>query len=169
MFRSPRSILAFMLCSAAVLVSAATAQAQVVPFRIVGARVVDFIPLPGESAPHWAVGTATVLGPHCGEGAVRALDFSGPTTAEFDSVIPFVFTARDGDRLAFHYGRPDLGADCPGEVELFPLADGRFVSVLDCAALGFMDGRGVPEADILRPIFLERERDLAALLIEPEG
>ena len=37
--------------------------------------------------------------------------------------MPFVFTAANGDNLAFHYGRVDFGAAKPGNVTLTFLPD----------------------------------------------
>src|SRR5207302_2245250 len=84
---------------------------------------------PGTSAPHFAVGEATELGKYYGEGAVRLDRFTGPATAQFSSAIPFVFTAANGDQLAFTYGDTDNGAKQPGEVTLFPLAGGTVRAV----------------------------------------
>src|SRR2546423_961477 len=83
--------------------AASGAQAQTVPFKVTGAGYVEFVPAAeGQSAAHWAVGTATGLGQYYGEGAVRLDRFTGPTTAEFSSAEPFVFVAANGDELAFH-------------------------------------------------------------------
>jgi hypothetical protein len=41
-------------------------------------------------------------------------------TGDFSSAVPFVFTAANGDDLAFDYA---------GTVELFPLPDGEFIGV----------------------------------------
>ena len=81
----------------------------------------DFIPLAeGLSAPHDADGTATHLGRYHAEGLVRLDHFTGPTTAEFSSAVPVVFTAANGDELHFDYA---------GTVELIPLGGGLFVTV----------------------------------------
>ncbi len=104
-----------------------SAQAQVRPFVVNGGGVADFIPFvefdPGGSnensqAFHYAVGEATELGTYYGEGEVQLDLFTGPTTAAFSSAVPFVFTAADGDKLAFTYGDITNGAVQPGEVVL---------------------------------------------------
>jgi hypothetical protein len=106
-----------------------TAQAQVKPFKVTGAGFVEYVPLPGDDpAMHTAVGTATHLGKYENIGHVRVDKLTGPTTAEFSSALPCVFTAANGDKLAFHYGRPDFGAAGPGVVELFPTEDGKFIA-----------------------------------------
>ncbi len=103
------------------------AQAQVRPFVVNGGGVADFIPFvefdPGGSnensqAFHYAVGEASELGTYYGEGKVQLDLFTGPTTAAFSSAEPFVFTAEDGDKLAFTYGDTTNGAVQPGEVVL---------------------------------------------------
>ena len=103
------------------------AEAQVKPFTVNGAGVADFIPFvefnPGgnndnSQAFHSAVGEATELGTYYGEGKVQLDLFTGPTTAAFSSAVPFVFTAIDGDKLAFTYGDTSNGAAQPGEVVL---------------------------------------------------
>ena len=72
------------------------AQAQTVPFTVTGDGYVGFVPAAeGQSAAHWAVGTATGLGQYYGEGTVRLDRFTGPTTAESSSAAPFVFGSTD--------------------------------------------------------------------------
>lgn len=97
------------------------ASAQTVPFFIVGSgEIPDGIPLtPGESRPHESVGYATSVGFHSGSGGLRLLDFTSPTTANFESSEPYKFKSLFGRHtLACNYGVvPD--ADEPGEVELF--------------------------------------------------
>src|SRR5262249_32507390 len=72
-----------------------------------------------QAAPHDADGTATHMGRYHAEGLVRLDHLTGPTTAEFSSAVPVVFTAADGDELLFDYA---------GTVELIPLAGGLFVT-----------------------------------------
>src|SRR5262249_54103661 len=80
-----------------------------------------FIPLiEGQSAPHDADGTATHLGRYHAEGLVRLDHFTSPTTAEFSSAEPVVFTAANGDDLLFNYA---------GTVTLIPLDGGLFMTV----------------------------------------
>jgi hypothetical protein len=107
------------------------AQAQVKPFKVTGGGIAtEGLPLtPMTPAPHWAAGEATELGRYYGEGAFQVLQFTGPTTAEFDSAEPFVFVGANGDRLAFTYGDPANGAAGPGQVELFPAGNGTVVAV----------------------------------------
>jgi hypothetical protein len=106
------------------------ADAQVKPFKVSGGGVADYIPVtPGDPVFHWAVGQATGLGRYYGEGRVQLDQFTSPTTAEFSSAEPFVFTAANGDKLAFTYGKTDNGAAQPGQVELFYVGDGLFVTV----------------------------------------
>ncbi len=107
-----------------------SAEAQVKPFKITGGGIVDYVPLtPGVPVFHFAVGRATELGKYYGEGKVQLDAFTSPSTADFSSAEPFVFTAANGDKLAFTYGDTDNGADQPGEVELFPVDDGKFIAV----------------------------------------
>jgi hypothetical protein len=108
-----------------------TASAQVKPFKVTGGGYApDGISLIlGTAAPHSAVGEATELGKYSGEGFFQLLDFTGPLTAEFSSAPNFVFTAANGDKLAFTYGDTDNGAAQPGQVTLIPQADGSFVGV----------------------------------------
>jgi hypothetical protein len=115
---------------AALLVASAETSAQVKPFKMSGAGVVDYIPLPGdEPALHWAIGKATHLGKYYCEGFVRTDILTSPTTANFSSAEPCVFTAANGDKLAFHYGREDYGAQGPGVVELFDAGDGKVFTI----------------------------------------
>jgi len=127
MFRNP-------LITASLLVLAlgqCQAQAQVKPFKITGG---GFVPgglslIPGVPAFHDATGQATELGAHSGEGWFTLLGFTGPLTAEFSSAPDFVFTAANGDKLAFTYGDVGNGAKQPGEVTLYPVGDGSFIAV----------------------------------------
>ncbi len=74
------------------------------PFKVTGAGFVDKFPLiPGEEVPFTAVGNATNLGKYTGEGTVRLDAFTSPTTADFSSGVPFVFTGANGDQLAFDF------------------------------------------------------------------
>lgn len=107
------------------------AQAQVVkPFKVTGAGTVDYVPLvPFVPVTHDAIGEATELGRYYGKGRVQLIGFTGPTTADFNSAVPFVFIAANGDELAFTYGDTTNGAAGPGEVTLSgPDAGGLFVA-----------------------------------------
>jgi hypothetical protein len=113
--------IALVLSMIALGLSATPAHAQVVPFKVTGSGVVDFIPLiPGLASPYDADGTATHLGRYHAEGAVRLDEFTGPLTGNFSSAVPNVFVAANGDALAFDYA---------GSVELIPLGDGWFTTV----------------------------------------
>jgi len=115
--------------AAALIVSCNTADAQVKPFKVTGAGIVDYVPLtPGVPVYHFAIGEATELGKYFGEGQVQLEFFTGPTTAAFSSASPFVFAAANGDKLAFTYGDTDNGAQQPGQVELTYAGDGKFVA-----------------------------------------
>ena len=109
------------LCTFITVLAPARVHAQVEPFQVSGQGIVDFIPLiPGQAAPHDADGTATHLGRYHAEGLVRLDHFTGPTTADFSSAVPVVFTAANGDELHFDYA---------GTVELIPLGGGLFRTV----------------------------------------
>jgi hypothetical protein len=117
--------------AATLVLACPKAQAQVKPFKVTGGgnapegiSLIPFTPVP-----HDAVGTATELGRYHGAGMFQLLDFTSPLTAEFSSAPDFVFTAANGDDLAFTYGDTSNGAKQPGQVELFPLDDGSFVAV----------------------------------------
>jgi hypothetical protein len=113
-----------------VLAGSRTAEAQVKPFKITGGGVADYVPLPGDPpAFHYAVGQATGLGRYYGEGKVRVDAITSPTTGEFSSAVPFVFTGANGDKLAFHYGRTDFGAEGPGVVTLHDAGGGEVIAV----------------------------------------
>src|SRR5262249_47188307 len=93
------------------------AEAQVVPFKVVGGGVApDRLPLETDvAAPHWAVGVATGLGEYFGQGAFQVLQFTSETTGVFDSAEPFVFVGADGSELACTYGDTSNGAKEAGE------------------------------------------------------
>jgi hypothetical protein len=111
--------------------ASAPAKAQVVkPFKVTGGGTAEFIPIvPLVPAGHDATGQATELGRYSGAGAFQILAFTGPATANFDSAVPFVFTAANGDNLAFTYGDTSNGAAAPGQVTLYPAAGGLVVAV----------------------------------------
>jgi hypothetical protein len=104
---------------------AGLAQAQVKPFKIIGAGIApDGLPLPGQPPRlHWIIGEATELGWHSGEGTVQT-DSANPDpakgiiTGEFGAGSPFVFDGADGDKLVTWYGRTDHGASTPGTFTL---------------------------------------------------
>lgn len=108
-----------------------SATAQVKSFKISGGGVADYLPLPGiPPAFHFAVGNATHLGKHYGEGKFRTDTFNADNgSGTFSSSEPFVFTAADGSDLAFHYGRVDFGADGPGIFQLFPAGGNKVFAV----------------------------------------
>jgi hypothetical protein len=74
------------------------------------------LPLPGAPpGSHWAKGEGTFLHKYHGEGAVQINpDFTvdpktGNISGTFESAVPFVFTGKDGDKLACTYGDPKFG------------------------------------------------------------
>jgi hypothetical protein len=103
------------------------AEAQVKPFRVTGGGVAaKGIPaVVGMPLPHTAVGVATELGRYHGVGMVELLRFTSASTADFDSGVPFVFTAANGDKLAFTYGVVANGAKQAGKVTLSPAGRGK--------------------------------------------
>jgi hypothetical protein len=116
-----KTIATLAICALAWAASPGRAVAQVVPFHVVGAGIVDFIPLvEGEAAPHDADGVATLLGLYHAEGVVRLDHLTSSTTGDFSSAVPVVFTAANGDQLLFDYA---------GTVRLIPLSGGLFISV----------------------------------------
>jgi hypothetical protein len=118
MFRNPL-IAALAVCTLALAPSGA--QAQIEPFKVTGSAIVDFIPLvEGQAAHHDADGTATHMGRYHAEGLVRLDHFTGPTTADFSSAVPYVFTAANGDELHFDY---------VGTVELIPVSGDMLITV----------------------------------------
>lgn len=121
MFRIAR-ITTLTVCTLALALAPSQADVQVKPFKVTGGGVAaDGLPLtPYVPAPHWAVGQATDLGRYYGSGFFQIDNFTGPLTADFSSAVPFVFTAANGDDLAFNYA---------GTVELFPQSDGEFVAI----------------------------------------
>src|SRR5262245_2499041 len=106
------------------------AEAQVKPFKVTGGGTADYIPITtNDPVFHDAVGQATELGRYYGDGMVQLDQFTSPSTAEFSSAVPFVFTAANGDKLAFTYGDTDNGAQQPGQVELIYVGGGEFITV----------------------------------------
>ena len=98
------------------LATATQADAQVKPFEVTGGGTADKLAVQtGEPVFHEATGTATHLGAYSGEGMYVLDAFTGQTTAEFSSAVPFVFTAANGDKLVCDYGHGPLG---PGKVTL---------------------------------------------------
>jgi hypothetical protein len=98
---------------------------RVVPFKITGGGTApNGLPVfPGGIAPHNATGTATELGKYTGEGFFHMLSLDLATlTGTFKG--SFVFTAANGDRLAFNYG----AGDNPGHFALTPVGNGKFVA-----------------------------------------
>ncbi len=126
------SVVASLLMLGAVLVLASPqTHAQVVkPFKVTGAGTADYVPVvPLVPVSHTAIGESTELGRYHGAGEVQLLEFTGPATADFDSAVPFVFIAANGDKLAFTYGDTSNGAAEPGQVRLYPAPGGLFVAV----------------------------------------
>lgn len=107
------------------------AHAQVKPFKIIGAGIGPHgLPPPGQPPrPHWAIGNATHLGRYYGQGSVQTLtalpDGHDGYTGTFQSGVPFVFVAANGDVLACDYGR--VSGD-PGTFTLTPVGDGTFIA-----------------------------------------
>ena len=131
-----RSVTALLLCTVALALSGLenSARAELLPLKISGGGVAEFIPFstvpPNNTAVHSIVGHATHLGNHTGQGKVLLEAFTSPATAAFSSAEPVVLTGANGDDLAFHYGRVDLEAAAPGEVTLFPAAEaGKVIAV----------------------------------------
>lgn len=127
-----RLITVFLLCTGAFALSGFdnAIQAQVKPFKIKGAGIANYLPLPGDNPQaHFATGNASFLGNYFGQGMLQTDMFTSPNTAAFSSAVPFVFTAANGDDLAFNYGRVDAGAAVPGKVTLFPAEGGLVVAV----------------------------------------
>lgn len=101
------------------------ADARFVPFKITGGGTVpQGLPIfPYGTAPHNATGTATELGRYTGEGQFQMLTID-PNTLTGTFKGSFVFTAANGDRLAFNYG----AGDNPGHFALTPVGNGKFVA-----------------------------------------
>ena len=94
MFRNLR-MAPLAVCTLVLALASSQAQAQVVPFKVTGSGVVNYIPLPGDDPQyHFAVGHATHLGKYFGEGFVQTDVLTSPTTALFSSAKPFVFGAK---------------------------------------------------------------------------
>jgi len=93
--------------------SASNNDQRSVPFKVSGGGPApDGLPLvPGQTAPHYATGTATHLGNYTGAGTFQlgSLQISaiGQVTGTFQG--SFVFVAANGDQLAFNYGTGDTG------------------------------------------------------------
>jgi hypothetical protein len=104
---------------------------HVIPFKVNGGGTApQGLPVfPGGTAPHNATGRATLLGNYTSEGVFQLLQFTSPTTGTFQSAAPCVFTAANGDKLAFQYGRTDAGAKSPGTFTLYPAGDGKVIAV----------------------------------------
>jgi hypothetical protein len=113
----------FLLLLAVAVLASPQAQAQVVkPFKVKGAGTADYVPLvPFVPVHHDAIGEATGLGRYQGAGEVQLLGLTSETTANFDSAVPFVFVAANGDQLAFTYGDVSNHAAEPGQVTLYPV------------------------------------------------
>ncbi len=135
MFRN-RLVTTLAACSLALVLTQSQAEAQVKPFKIIGAGVgPKGLPLPGQPPrPHWAVGVGTHLGTYYGNGEVETDSAvpqpDGTITGEFGAGAPFVFAGTNRDKLVCWYGRADHGASQPGTFVLTILevrADGSLV------------------------------------------
>jgi hypothetical protein len=125
MFRN-RLAACLTLFALALVLAPNQAQAQTKPFKIAGGGIApDGIPLPGGSAPHWAVGNGTFLGKYNGSGEVETLtatfNTDGTVTGTFQSPVAFVFTGANGDNLACYYGNTQFGAQNVGTFTLYPV------------------------------------------------
>jgi hypothetical protein len=119
-------VVAFVVCTLALVLAPGRAEAQPEPFVIVGGGVGPTgLPLPDEPPrSHWSVGRATALGEYSGEGYVETetatFNADGTITGTFGSAGPYLFTAEDGDVLACYYGQTAFGATTPGTFTLVP-------------------------------------------------
>lgn len=131
MLRLNYGTMALATLAALLVLPCPTATAQTtVPFGVSGMGVVEFVPLPGGTATHFANGTASYLGQYRGRGAVQTLTLNPATgTGTFQSAVPFVFEGQNGT-LSFHYGRTDQGAPV-GVVKLIPAERGKVIAVWD--------------------------------------
>lgn len=114
--------------TAAVLVTVAlacqSAQAQVVPFGIIGGGSgPDGLSMVGNPSPHNSTGVATLLGKYSGTGDAEVLTFD-PTTGAGTFKGHFTFVAANGDKLACTYGDTSNGAEEVGTFQLHDLEDG---------------------------------------------
>jgi hypothetical protein len=86
---------------------------RTVPFKVTGGGPApDGLPLvPGNTAPHYATGTATELGRYTGAGTFQLgslqISATGQVTGTFQG--SFVFVAANGDQLACNYGIGNSG------------------------------------------------------------
>jgi hypothetical protein len=105
-FRCNAAISSLIAVVAVLLLAPSHTQAQVVKhFKVKGGGIADYIPIvPFVPVGHNAIGEATELGRYHGDGQFQLLAFTSPTTANFDSAVPFVFVAANGDQLACTYG-----------------------------------------------------------------
>ena len=110
--------LCFVIPILALLVAAGQrADAQVKPFKISGGGTADYIPTqPGQVPNHISTGQATELGNHTGAGSLMLIGQTELGLPLFKSATPYVFTAANGDKLAFTYGDTTNGAAGPGIV-----------------------------------------------------
>lgn len=93
------------------------AEAQIKPFKIQGGGTADYIPTqPGQTPSHVSTGQATELGNYTGKGSLKLIGATPQGLPLFASAEPFVFTAANGDQLAFTYGDVSKGAASPGIV-----------------------------------------------------
>src|SRR5262249_4470912 len=81
------------------------AQALVLkPFNVTSGGTAEFVSVvPFVPPSHFALGLAPEMGRYYGVGQVQLLGFTEAATADFDSAVPFVFTAANGDNLDFTY------------------------------------------------------------------
>src|SRR5262249_49332449 len=85
--------------------AAAADDAHVIPFKVTGGGTAPlgfplarYVPVP-----HNATGTATHLGQYTAEGMFQLTSFTSATTGTFNSAVPVVFVAANGDQIAFNY------------------------------------------------------------------
>jgi sugar lactone lactonase YvrE len=81
------------------------ADSHVIPFKVSGGGIAaEGLPLQlDQPAPHNATGTATELGTYTAQGMFQLTSFTSPTSGTFDSAVPVVFVAANGDQIAFTY------------------------------------------------------------------
>jgi hypothetical protein len=130
-FRCTSVVFSLLMLGVVLVLASPQTHAQVVkPFKVTGAGTADYVPIvPLVPVTHTAIGEGTELGRYHGAGKVQLLEFTSPTTADFDSGVPFVFAAANGDKLVCTYGDTTNGAAEPGKVTLYPTAGGLFIAV----------------------------------------
>ena len=122
------------------------ADAQVKRFKVVGAGIAaEGVPTTlNTPAPHWAIGVATDLGIYYAAGMFELLSIAPDLTGTFSSSQPCVFTAANGDEIAFTYGDTGNGAKQAGQVAL------TIVGVADDGTTPIVTARFVAEFNPVR-------------------